>query len=119
MNTLKTTVPVSWTVKQETTHERFNPIKKFNEFADGQKHMHALWWFVNLMVHGTLVLAVPAVLIYYYNAPVIVLAVTTTCFFTTFVANMCGSGIRTTLATFFLSLLIHIVMILIVVFCYN
>ncbi|MDN3550140.1 hypothetical protein [Mucilaginibacter aquaedulcis] len=116
MNTLKTTVPLSWTAKEQTKHENFNLIKKFNRFADGQKENHTLWWFVNLMVHGTLILAIPAVLIYYYNAPVIVLAITIACFFSTFVANMCGSGIRTTLATFFISLLVHAVMILLVVF---
>jgi hypothetical protein len=116
MSILKTNTPINWAAHEHNNHHiDLNLIKKFNRFADGQKENQTLWWFVNLMVHGTLVLAVPAVLIYYYNAPVIVLAVTTTCFFSTFVANMCGSGIRTTLGTFFLSLLIHAVMILLVV----
>ncbi|MFI5158467.1 MAG: hypothetical protein ACHQF4_06350 [Sphingobacteriales bacterium] len=116
MSTLKTNAYINLAADEpKTQHIDLNLIKKFNHFADGQKDNHTLWWFVNLVVHGTLVLAIPSVLIYYYNAPVIVLAITATCFFTTFVANMCGSGIRTTLGTFFLSLLINIVMVLIFV----
>ena len=113
MNTLKTNTHINWANNQNHHyHIDFNLIKWFNRFADAQKPNRTLWWFVNLVVHGNLVLAVPAVLIYYYNAPVYVLGITIGCFFSTFIANMCGSGIRTTLATFFISLFINTIMIL-------
>lgn len=118
MDTLKTNMP-AWAIADEQKaddHVEWKLIKKFNHFADGQAKNHTLWWFVNLMVHGNLVLAVPAVLIYYFHAPIWLLVVTFVCFFSTFVANMCGGGIRATLATFFISLLIHSGLILYYVF---
>ncbi|RYU87290.1 hypothetical protein EWM62_16390 [Mucilaginibacter terrigena] len=112
MLTIKPNTTANWTVKPTRTIA-FNPVKSYLKYADSQKGNHTLWWFVNLMVHGNLVLAVPAVLIYYYHAPVIILGITVIGFFGNLVANMCGAGIRVTLTAFFASLLINMAMLLI------
>lgn len=111
MNTLKTNALFNLG-HQEQTIFKFDLLKKYNAYVDGQAKNHTLWWFISLMVHGNLVLAIPAVLIYYYHAPVLVLAVTFTCFFTNLIANMGGSGIKITLNAFFLSLIINFGMLI-------
>lgn len=111
MLTLKTNPLAAWAAKPKISID-FNPIKVYLKFVDSQKNYRTMWWFVNLMVHGNLVLAVPAVIIYYYNAPVILLGVTVLGFFGNLVANMGGAGIRVTLTAFFASLLINLSMLL-------
>ena len=95
-----------------TAHSEITLWGRFMNFTEAQSTSHTLWFFITLMVHGVLVLPVPAVLIYYFNAPVWVLGVTMTCFFANIIANMGGSGIKTTITLFLGSLLIHLVMIL-------
>jgi hypothetical protein len=116
MATLKTMSPVSWAADNHTTTvNSFNPWARFMAFADSQKPNHTLWFFITLVGQGVLFLPIPAVLMYYYDAPIIVLAITMVCFFTTLIANMGGEGIRTTLTCLAASTLIHIAMILAVV----
>jgi len=51
------------------------------------------------------------VLMYYYDAPIFVLAVTMVLFFANIIAGMGGSGIRILLNFFAASVLIHLVMV--------
>lgn len=88
---------------------------KLVSFAANQKRNYTLWFFLTLVVHGVLILPVPAVLIYYFHAPDAVLAITMMCFFINIVANMGGAGIKTTIGFFAGSLLIHLTLILIYV----
>jgi hypothetical protein len=116
MATLKTIAPVTWINTANHTADNnysLNLVARFNHFADSQKQSHTLWFFLVLMVHGVLFLPLPAVLSYYYDAPVAVLAVTMTCFFTNLIANMGGAGIRATLLFFGGSILLHVLMALI------
>lgn len=85
---------------------------KFIDFIAGQQQNHTLWFFIILMVYGVLVLPVPAVLIYYFNAPVWVLGITMLSFFANLIVNMGGESAKTTLIFFFGSLAIHILLIL-------
>ncbi|MDR6943765.1 hypothetical protein [Mucilaginibacter pocheonensis] len=114
METIKTTLPHAY--KEVRHFTGLNPITAYLKFTDSQKDKRTLWWFVNLMVHGNLVLAIPATLIYYYNAPVIILGVTVSLFFANLVVNMCGCNIRVTLTTFFVSLFTNISMVLFFIF---
>ena len=114
MSTLITTIPVRVTHTKER-NINFNPIKLFCRFADGQKKNETLWWFISLMVHGNLVLAIPAALVYYYHAPIAILGITVMGFFLNLVLFMGGSNIRVNLAAFFISLLFNISMLLIYV----
>jgi hypothetical protein len=112
MATLKTITPTTWALDNHTATRQVTIVDKFNAFADSQKERHAVWFMVSLIVMGVLMLPVPAVLMYYYNAPLIVLGVTMTCFFGNIIANMGGAGIRTTLLFFATSMVIHLAMIL-------
>ena len=67
----------------------------------------------SLVSQGVLFLPVPAFLLYYYNAPIVVLVVTLVLFFANIIAGMGGSGIRTLLGFFAFSVLVHITMLLV------
>ena len=121
MATLKTTVAANWTNHTNTVATSLtlkpanNVWNKYLSFVDGQKDNRTLWFFIILSVHAAAFLPIPVFLIGYLNAPVGILGVTMVSFFANFVANMGGSGIRTTLSFFFASIFIHLVMIMAVV----
>lgn len=113
MATLKTTVPASWAIHHQETQPSL--WSKYLKFADSQKKYRTLWFFASLVFSGVILLPIPAALMYYYHAPIIVLLVTMTCFFTNIIANMGGAGIRATIGTFLASVAIHLVMIALVI----
>ena len=85
---------------------------KWLAFADTQAPNKTLWFLVSLMLQGVLFLPIPAVLMYYFDAPLAVLAVTMVLFFGNVIAGMGGSGIRTLLNFFAASVIIHLAMLL-------
>ena len=112
MATIKTTIPQQWAQTEASTNSNLNIWNKLAAFADTQKPNRTLWFFLNLTVHGVFILPLPVVLIYYFGAPVAILGITMTLFFVNIVANMGGSGIRTTLGLFAASIAIHVLMVL-------
>jgi len=116
MATIKTTFPQSWAQAEVTNNNSLSIWSKLVAFADTQKSNHTLWFFINLTLHGVFILPLPVVLIYYFGASVAVLGVTMIVFFVNIVANMGGSGIRTTLGLFAASIIIHILMVLATLF---
>ena len=111
MQTLNTTS--AWATHPENYN--LNLWAKYLAYADSQKNNHPLWFFISLMVHGVVFLPVPAILMFYYNASIMVLITTMVCFFANFIANMGGVGIRTTLFLFAASIVIHLIMIIAVI----
>ncbi|PTQ98218.1 hypothetical protein C8P68_103379 [Mucilaginibacter yixingensis] len=103
--------PAVWTA-QMSTEEKVTVWTKLVNFVATQKQNHTLWFFINLVVQGVLVLPIPVALIYYFNAPDWVLAVTMICFFANIIVNMGGEGIKTTIGFFAASIAIHLIMIL-------
>lgn len=114
MATLKITTdaPLFTQAESTTTNNDLTLWGRCLSYADSQKQKHTMWFMISLMVQGVFFLPVPAALMYYFDAPIIVLAVTMTLFFTNLIMNMGGAGIRTTLITFALTVLIHIGMVL-------
>lgn len=112
MATIKTTFPQQWAQTEALSSNNLNIWSRLNAFADTQKPNHTLWFFINLTLHGVFILPLPVVLIYYFGAPVVILGVTLIVFFLNMIANMGGSGIRTTLGLFAASLAIHVLMVL-------
>jgi hypothetical protein len=112
MATLKTISTSNWATDTHTNTQHTTLKDRFNAFADSQKDRQTLWFMVSLIFMGVMILPVPAVLMYYFNAPIIVLGVTMFCFFANIIANMGGEGIRTTIFFFAASVLIHLAMIL-------
>ena len=112
MATIKTTLPKQWAQTEALSNNNLNIWSRLNAYADTQKPNHTLWFFINLTLHGVFILPLPVVLIYYFGAPVIILAITLIVFFLNIIANMGGSGIRTTLKLFAVSIAIHLLMVL-------
>ncbi len=88
-------------------------LTKIIAWADGQAPNRTLWFMVSLIAQGVLFLPIPAVLLYYFHAPLAVLAVTLGLFFSNIIAGMGGAGIRVMLGFFAVSILAHLLMILI------
>jgi hypothetical protein len=110
MATLRTNVSATWASATHTNNAQVNLWTKFIAFADSQHERKTLWYFLALIVQGVFFLPLPAFLMYYYNAPIIVLLITLTCFFTTIIACMGGAGIRSILFLSAASLLIQVIM---------
>ena len=110
MATLKLNAP-HW--KAETADQKNNTTlwNRWMMIADSQAPNKTMWFLVSLIAQGVFFLPIPAALMYYYNAPIIVLAITMILFFANIIAGMGGSGIRTVLAFFAISVLLHLVML--------
>ena len=112
MATLKTTTANNWITVKETSSNHVSAWGKYIAFVDGQKTNRTLWFLISLSVHATVFLPLPLILIGFFNAPIALLVITMSCFFINFVANMGGSGIRTTFTCFLASIIMHIGMII-------
>ena len=110
MATLKTHVPATWTTAAHINNTHISLWDKFTAFADSQHERKAMWYFLALIVQGVFFLPLPAFLMYYYNAPIIVLLITLTCFFTSIIACMGGAGIRSVLLLSAASIFIQVIM---------
>jgi hypothetical protein len=103
---------VQWTA-QPTTEKNTNDLaNKWNTFVNSQTDNKTLWFLVSLVFQGVFFLPVPAILIYYFNAPVLVLVVTLTLFFANIIAGMGGAGIKTLLTLFAASIALHALMLI-------
>ena len=111
MATLKINLPAQWAHEKTVQHNNVGIWTKWLAFADGQASHKTAWFLVSLMAQGVLFLPVPAVLMYYYNAPMVVLVVTMVLFFGNVICGMGGSGIRVVLCAFALSVVIHLAML--------
>lgn len=108
-----TTHSAHWRNSAEKTEQGTNLWSKWLAFADSQAPKKTMWFMVALMAQGVFFLPMPALLMYYFDAPIFVLGITLALFFTNFIAGMGGSGIRTTLSLFALSVIVHLTMLLI------
>lgn len=115
MTTLKSSIPANWDLALTTSSKQnFNVWKVFAAFADSQKEKKTMWYFISLLVQGVFFLPLPAFLIYYFNAPIIVLGVSLCCFFTSIIACMGGAGIRGVLLLSMASIVVQIIMTIVV-----
>lgn len=97
-------------VHEERQTNKITFLNKWLNYADTQAKNQTLWFLLSLVLQGILFLPVPAVLIYYYQAPVLVLGVTLLLFFANVIAGMGGSGIRVTLTFFAISVVVNLIM---------
>lgn len=96
---------------EPATHTHKTPLyNKFIAFADSQAEHKTLWFLLSMIVQGVFFLPVPAVLIYFYNAPITVLIITLSAFFANIILGMGGASVRTLLLIFAASALIHLAM---------
>ncbi|MDR6942762.1 hypothetical protein [Mucilaginibacter pocheonensis] len=100
-----------WVAGTVTQAQQKTLLAKWNLLMEGQADRKTLWFLVSLVFQGVFLLPVPAALIYYFDAPVLVLVVTLTLFFANIIAGMGGAGIKTLLWLFASSIIIHLLMI--------
>lgn len=105
------TAHAQWTAEEHNQTNEVSLYTKWLRFTDSQAQHKTMWFMVSLMAQGVLFLPVPAVLLYYFNAPIIVLAVTLTLFFANIIAGMGGLGIRAIISLFAISTAIHLLML--------
>lgn len=114
MATIKIQSPANWAT--DRPHQKNNLWHKWLTIIDGQADRGTMWFMISLIAQGVLFLPIPAVLTFYYNAPVLVLAVTLPLFFANIVMGMSGAGIRTILGLFIVSIIIHLLMLAVFIF---
>jgi hypothetical protein len=92
-------------------------VKETNVWAnlmtklDGQADHKTIWFLFSLVFQGVLFLPIPAVLMYYYNASIIVLPITFGLYLANIIVGMGGSGIRTVIGFFMFTALVNLVML--------
>lgn len=105
------TANAQWDAKATARPRPNSLIRKWNTFMESQSERKTLWFLISLVFQGVFLLPLPAALIYYFNASVLVLAVTLTLFFANIIAGMGGAGIRTLLWLFAASIVVHLLML--------
>jgi len=105
------TASTQWTAGTATPIPSKSLIGKWNLFMESQTDRKTLWFLVSLVFQGVFLLPVPAALIYFCNAPVLVLGITLGLFFANIIAGMGGAGIKTLLSLFAGSIIIHLLMV--------
>ena len=108
-----TNTTTHWLAETATQKQKdnSNTYDKWIAFADRQAKNKTLWYMVSMITQGVFFLPVPAVLIYYFNAPVIVLVITLSLFFANIIAGMGGEGIRSLTSLFAISFIVHMLML--------
>jgi len=84
---------------------------KLLKIVDGQAEHKTMWFLFSLIFQGVLFLPIPAVLMYYYHAPIIVLPITFGFYLGNIIVGMGGSGIRVVLGFQLLSVLVNLGML--------
>jgi hypothetical protein len=110
MATIKIQSKAAWTNEQATTN--LNILTKWLTLIDSQAERKTMWFMISLVFQGVFFLPLPAMLIYYFNAPTIILAITLGLFFANIITGMSGSGIRTTLNLFAISVAVHLLLLI-------
>ncbi|MCO5948484.1 hypothetical protein [Mucilaginibacter flavidus] len=101
-----------WTQKPATT-DPTNIVNKWAVFIQSQSENKTFWFLLSLVFQGVFFLPLPALLIYYFNAPTLIVVVTLTLFFANIIAGMGGAGIKTLLKLFAASIVIQVLMAII------
>jgi hypothetical protein len=110
MDTIKLLSPTDWTHKPSTALH-LTLWNKALVMADSQAKYRTFWYIFSLIVQGVLFLPVPAVLLYYYNAPMLCLVITLSLFFANIILGMGGSSVRVLILCFALSIVLHLAML--------
>jgi hypothetical protein len=79
--------------------------------VDSQAGNKTAWFLFTLVFQGIIFLPIPAVLMYYYNAPIFVLPITFGLYLGSIIVGMGGSGIRVVIGWLLMSMLINLGML--------
>jgi len=82
-------------------------------FAERQSDNKTIWFLAALIFQSLVFLPLPALLIYYYNAPIVILAITLTLFVANVIVGMRGASVKTIFRLSIESFLINLAMAII------
>jgi RsiW-degrading membrane proteinase PrsW (M82 family) len=102
-----------WTARPSSKTHSKNLLNKWTAFMESQSGNGILWFLVSMVFQGVFFLPLPALLIYYYDAPKLVLGITLSLFFANIIAGMGGAGVKTLLKMLAASIIIHLLMAII------
>ncbi|MDB5139082.1 MAG: hypothetical protein JWR12_998 [Mucilaginibacter sp.] len=88
-----------------------NTWKKLSAIADNQADNKTLWFLFSLIFQGVLFLPIPAVLMYYYQASIIVLPITFGLYISNIIVGMGGSNIKVVLGFILFSFIVNLTML--------
>jgi hypothetical protein len=96
-------------IKNNTRHDLLAMV-------DSQADKKTAWFLFTLVFQGVFFLPIPAVLMYYYHAPVMVLPITFGLYLGSIIVGMGGSGIRVIIGWLVMSMLINLGMLALYIF---
>ncbi|MEP6613292.1 MAG: hypothetical protein ABJA76_15435 [Mucilaginibacter sp.] len=102
-----------WTQTPATTTNSTNIFNKWAAFTQSQSENKTFWFLLSLVFQGIFFLPLPALLIYYFNAPTLIVVITLTLFFANIIAGMGGASTQTLLKLFAASIAIQVLMTII------
>ena len=88
-----------------------NSWNKLLAIMDSQAGNKTAWFLFTLVFQGIFFLPIPAVLLYFYQAPIVVLPITFTLYLGSIIVGMGGSNIRVVIGWLLLSMLINLGML--------
>jgi hypothetical protein len=100
MAAIKIHTPFYWLYKTANSRHKIGIWDELEAFADNNAINGTLWFKISLIAQVILFLLLPALLIFYYQVPFIILAVTLTLFFINIIDGMAGSGRRAITSVF-------------------
>jgi hypothetical protein len=92
------------TIKNNTWHELLAMV-------DNQAEHKTVWYLFSLVLQGVVFLPIPAVLMYYYHASILVLPVTFGLYLCSIIVGMGGYGIRAVIGFFMLCIIVNLAML--------
>jgi hypothetical protein len=104
-------IPANLADNASAQQHKVSILHKWTAFEDSQAKNLTLWYLLSMMVQGIFFLPIPALLIYTFRAPVIILFVTLGLFFANIIAGMGGLGIRAIISLFAISFIAHLLMV--------
>jgi hypothetical protein len=84
--------------------------------ADHQSEHKTIWYLFSLIFEGVFFLPIPAVLMYYYHASIIVLPITFGLYLGSIIVGMVGYGIRVLMGYFIFTVLVNLIMLALYIF---
>jgi hypothetical protein len=99
--------PAQWTDQSTNKVNSKSLYAKWLAIEDSQADNKTLWYVVSMVAQGVFFLPIPAVLMYYFNAPIFILVITLGLFFANIIAGMGGASIRMLMSLFLASIIIH------------
>jgi hypothetical protein len=119
LNIKKSKMETTLTTSLHTNASQNSSINLWSKLliiTDNQADNKTAWFLVSLIFQGVLFLPIPAVLMYYYQAPIVVLPITFGLFMSNVIVGMGGSNIRVVLGMILLSIITNLTMLAIYIF---